>query len=104
MDPSSEFGRALELHVNLINECYYSKQHNKDVRDAMCESFNQNAPRQEQLIRMKVPVPTCATFHVIHGPVTSPLSGATFIEYWNCYRPIVYWFKNETIEIIEIDD
>ena len=46
------------------------------------------APGNEQILRWKVGVPTCATYHIVNGHESCPFTGATFIHYGDDYRPL----------------
>ena len=81
-----EYGRDAVIHI----------LHNRDVDNALWDTFNENMEYQDQLIRMAMPVPIHASFHVVHGPKEKPLSQARFIKYFDEYRPMkkpeVWWF------------
>ena len=83
---NDEYGRDAVLHV----------LHNRDVKEAIWDSFNEQSGDQDKLIRMILPLPIFASFHVVHGPADRPLSHAKFIKYFDRYRPIkdpeVWWF------------
>ena len=42
----------------------------------------------EQILRWKVGVPTCATYHIVNGHPSCPFTGATFIHFGSDFRPL----------------
>ena len=50
----------------------------------------------DHMLKWKIGVPTCATYHIVYGHESCPFTGATFIQYGDDYRPL------ETAEVYTI--